>query len=108
MTPRLFETLGLRLLEGRDFTPQDSAERPRVVVVNEGLARDFWPDVSWAGARSGRRDPAGEPALSHSSAGSPDAYTAAAGFTLLVALGALLVPVLRALAAQPAREFRAE
>ncbi|HJS57083.1 MAG TPA: ABC transporter permease [Vicinamibacteria bacterium] len=51
VTPRLFETLGLRLLEGRDFTPQDSAERPRVVVVNERLARDFWPVVSPLGRR---------------------------------------------------------
>jgi hypothetical protein len=46
VTPRLFETLGMRLLEGRDFTAQDSAARPRVVVVNERLAREFWPDRS--------------------------------------------------------------
>ena len=51
VTPRLFETLGMRLLEGRDFTPRDSAGRPRVVVVNERLAREFWPTGSALGRR---------------------------------------------------------
>jgi putative ABC transport system permease protein len=51
VTPRLFETLGVRLLEGRDFTPEDSAARPRVVVINERLARDLWPAVSPLGRR---------------------------------------------------------
>ncbi len=37
--------------------------------------------------------------------GSLGAYTIAAAFALLVALAALLVPVRRALAAQPAREL---
>ncbi len=51
VTPRLFETLGLRLLEGRDFAAFDTAERPRLVVVNERLAREFWPDQSPLGRR---------------------------------------------------------
>jgi predicted permease len=49
VTPRLFETLGIPLLEGRDFSPADAADRPRVVVVSASVARDFWPGRSALG-----------------------------------------------------------
>ncbi len=39
-----FQTLGIPLLRGRDFTSQDSAEAPGVVVISEGMARRYWPD----------------------------------------------------------------
>ncbi len=39
-----FQTLGIPLLRGRDFTSQDSAEAPGVVVISEGMARRHWPD----------------------------------------------------------------
>jgi len=41
-----FETLGIKLLRGRDFTRQDatSTMRPAPVVVNEMFARQNWPN----------------------------------------------------------------
>jgi putative ABC transport system permease protein len=35
--------LGLRLVSGRGFEPADTAGGPRVVVVNEAMARRYWP-----------------------------------------------------------------
>jgi len=46
VTPRWFQTLRIPLLRGRDFTPQDGADAPPVVIVNEVLARRFWPGES--------------------------------------------------------------
>jgi predicted permease len=37
--PRFFETVGQRLLSGRDFSPADTGATTRVAVVNERLAR---------------------------------------------------------------------
>jgi putative ABC transport system permease protein len=45
MTDDYFETLGIRLAEGRTFGPQDRADSPeRVAIVNAAAARRFWPD----------------------------------------------------------------
>jgi len=41
--PRYFETLGLRVLNGRDFTINDRDGSQPVAVVNEALASRFWP-----------------------------------------------------------------
>jgi putative ABC transport system permease protein len=37
------KTMGMRLLAGREFTEQDKDGAPRAVLVNESLARRFWP-----------------------------------------------------------------
>jgi predicted permease len=39
--PRYFETMQIPLLRGREFTEQDSAKAPLVVIINETLARQF-------------------------------------------------------------------
>jgi predicted permease len=54
VSPNYFETLGVPLLEGRAFTPDDTAGRPPVVIVNETMARRFWPGQSAIGKRIGR------------------------------------------------------
>ncbi len=41
--PGYFRTVGTPLLRGRDFTTQDDASAPRVVIVNETLAQRLWP-----------------------------------------------------------------
>lgn len=41
--PGYFQTLGIPILRGRGFLPSDTAEAPRVVVVNEHFARHYWP-----------------------------------------------------------------
>ncbi len=42
VTPGYFDTMGLRLLGGRDFATTDRVESPRVVIVNETMARQLW------------------------------------------------------------------
>lgn len=47
-----FDALGVPILEGRPFDDAiDTAGSPRVAVVNEALARRFWPDRSAVGRR---------------------------------------------------------
>jgi predicted permease len=41
--PGHFRTLRIPLVAGRDFTHQDRADGPRVAIVNETLAKRFWP-----------------------------------------------------------------
>jgi predicted permease len=43
VAPRYFETMGTRLLEGREFTPADDASALPVVVVNDAFAKRYWP-----------------------------------------------------------------
>jgi putative ABC transport system permease protein len=43
-TPGYFNTLGLRMVSGRDFSEQDTTTAPRVIVINESLARTAWGD----------------------------------------------------------------
>lgn len=38
-----FKTLGVRLLAGRDFTPEEAESRAPVVVISERAAREAWP-----------------------------------------------------------------
>jgi predicted permease len=54
VTPQYFETMGIRLLEGRAFTTADTADRPEVVIINETMAQRFWPGESPIGKRIGR------------------------------------------------------
>jgi predicted permease len=43
VSPGLIGALGTTLLAGRDFTPADGTESPRVMVINRTLAHTFWP-----------------------------------------------------------------
>ncbi|MGH7616507.1 MAG: ADOP family duplicated permease [Gemmatimonadaceae bacterium] len=43
VTPDYFKTVGTRVLRGRGFTTSDQQSSPRVVVVNESMARLWWP-----------------------------------------------------------------
>ena len=43
-TPQYFATLGLPLVSGREFSDRDRLDAPRVIVINESLARLAWPD----------------------------------------------------------------
>ena len=50
-TPGYFETLKIPLRAGRLFTEQDTADRPRVVIVGESTARRLWPGQNVVGKR---------------------------------------------------------
>jgi putative ABC transport system permease protein len=46
-----FQTIGIPLLRGRSFTPADTAESPWVTVINESMAREYWPSENPIGQR---------------------------------------------------------
>ena len=41
-TPGYFGTLGRPVIAGREFTDRDEADAPRVVIINQKLARNAW------------------------------------------------------------------
>ena len=51
--PDYFKTMGIPLLAGRVFGPQDTANSPGVAVINETMARNFFPGGSPIGRRFG-------------------------------------------------------
>jgi len=51
ITPDYFRVLGIPLREGRFFDQRDSADAARSVIVNETMARMFWPGESAIGRR---------------------------------------------------------
>jgi macrolide transport system ATP-binding/permease protein len=44
VSPRFFETTGLPLISGRDFRSIDTEKSAQVMIVNETMARKFWPN----------------------------------------------------------------
>ena len=54
---RYFETMGIPLVAGRDFTERDDASAPDVVIVNETLSRRLAPGGQALGRRLIERDP---------------------------------------------------
>jgi putative ABC transport system permease protein len=51
VTPDYFRTLNIPLKEGRVFTDYDNEQAPKVVIVNETMARQLWPGESPVGRR---------------------------------------------------------
>ena len=51
ITPGYFETMGVALLRGRDFTDQDAPDQPNVCIINETIARTFFPGANPIGQR---------------------------------------------------------
>jgi putative ABC transport system permease protein len=49
--PGYFATLGMPMLRGRDFTHADATGAAGVVIVNETMARTYWPDEDAVGKR---------------------------------------------------------
>jgi predicted permease len=49
--PGYFQTMGIPLLRGRDFEPSDHKDAPHVVVINQTMAKQFWPDEEAIGKR---------------------------------------------------------
>jgi predicted permease len=46
-----FETMGIPILRGRGFRASDTADAPRIAVVNEQFAKHYWPGVDPMGKR---------------------------------------------------------
>lgn len=51
--PDFFDVMGLRLVQGRSFGPQDTKTSQRVAVVSESMVKRFFPNGSPIGQRFG-------------------------------------------------------
>ena len=54
VSPRYFETVGTRLLDGRAFAATDTLTSPKVFIINEAMARGLFPGESPLGRRIAR------------------------------------------------------
>ena len=52
-----FQTLGAHLEQGRTFNASDTADHPKVVIINQTTARMFWPNESPLGKRISNTGP---------------------------------------------------
>jgi len=59
IAPRFFETMGIPLLLGRDFSRADGVTAPRVAIVGEETARQYFPGQSPIGRQLHLDDPDG-------------------------------------------------
>jgi putative ABC transport system permease protein len=50
-TPHYFAAMGIPLLRGRSFTQSDHEAAPPVMVINDAMARRFWPGTDPLGRR---------------------------------------------------------
>lgn len=57
VSPGYFQTLGMTLLQGRDFQSSDIKDAPLVAIVDKKLANQYWP----GGDALGRRVRTGDP-----------------------------------------------
>ncbi len=57
VSPDYFKTMKIRLRGGRDFAQTDNADAPNVAIINETLAKRFWPGQDAIGKRMEGMDP---------------------------------------------------
>ena len=48
-SPAYFDTVGMRLIAGRNFTAEELANKAPVMVINQTLAKRLWPDEDAVG-----------------------------------------------------------
>jgi predicted permease len=56
--PDYFRLMGMPIVRGRDFAPEDAARKPGVVIINETLARAYFGEADPIGQRVGYQEPA--------------------------------------------------
>jgi predicted permease len=54
LSPGYFDTMGIKLLDGRDFRTSDIVENPKIAIVNRKFAQHFFGDKPAVGKRLGR------------------------------------------------------
>ena len=57
VSPGFLPAIGATLLHGRQFTDQDRAESPRVVIVDDEMVKRYWPNADPIGKRITYDDP---------------------------------------------------
>ncbi|MFL6276649.1 MAG: ABC transporter permease [Blastocatellia bacterium] len=55
--PDYFRTMGIPMRAGREFNERDSADVPGVAIINEAVARRYWPNEEAIGKRITLDDP---------------------------------------------------
>jgi len=56
ITGDFFDTVGIHLLQGRNFADSDRPDTPGVVIINQAMAEKFWPGQNPIGKRIGDAD----------------------------------------------------
>ena len=51
ISPNYFNAMGITILKGRDFDERDTREAAKVTIIDEKLARKYWPDQDSIGKR---------------------------------------------------------
>lgn len=51
VSPDYFHTLEIPILKGRAFLPSDRADTPLVAIINQSMARQYWPGEDPIGSR---------------------------------------------------------
>ena len=51
VAPEYFATLGVPIVQGRNFAPTDTPSSPGVAIINEAMARKYWPNQNPIGKR---------------------------------------------------------
>ena len=51
ISPQYFAAMRIPLRDGRDFTDRDDGKSPQVAIINEAMARRFWPRQNPIGRR---------------------------------------------------------
>ena len=54
-----FQAMGVRLMRGRHFSEQDGPDAPLVAIIDESMARRYWPGEDAIGKRFKGQDPRG-------------------------------------------------
>lgn len=55
VTPSYFDTLQMQVLRGRKFSEADSDKAPQVAIINETMAKKFWPNEDALGKHFGTK-----------------------------------------------------
>jgi predicted permease len=57
VSPDFFDTIGLQLVQGHFWSENIRHDSPAVAIINETMARQFWPNENPIGKRIGSTDP---------------------------------------------------
>ncbi len=49
--PNYFETMGIPIRQGREYTDTDTLQSPRTLVINEAMAKRYWPEGKALGGK---------------------------------------------------------
>ena len=61
VTPHMLKTLGLTALRGRELTDTEAMTKSAVALVNQAMAKRYWPNADPVGARFRSRDNVADP-----------------------------------------------